>query len=122
MSNQTLSIIVDILVDLSYTVAYLISAALVFIALRHPKVRQWLNPAGVLVRIIVFVATTVLLYWPLSYIISDLFSFVEALVERSEAYYPSVRCLGGVLVLAALTAGIVLLVKDSKPSSTQRVE
>jgi hypothetical protein len=113
MSNYTVAVIVDILRDLAYTVVYIGAAVVVYLALQRPKVKQWLNPAGALARIVVFLALTALVDWPLSLLISDLFNFVESLVTKEPVIYPIVRCFGGVVVLIAMVVGVVLLARDS---------
>ena len=113
MSGNTLSIIVDIFRDLSYTVVFLAAAVVAYLVLQRPKVKEWLRPAGGLVQIVVFLALTVLLEWPAGYIVSDLFAFLDALVGREPVVYPSVRCFGGVLILVVLTVGSVLLARGS---------
>lgn len=113
MSNNMPSIIVDILRDLSYTVVLLAAAAVAYIVLQRPKVKEWLRPAGGLVRVVAFFALTVLLEWPVSYIVGDLFAFLDALVGQESVVYPSVRCFGGVLTLVALTVGSVLLARGT---------
>jgi hypothetical protein len=113
MSNYTLSVIVDILREIAYTVAYLAAAVVAYLALQQPKVKQWLSPAGKLVRVVIFLALTVLIEWPFGYIVSDLFAFLDALVGQEPVVYPGVRCFGGVLMLVALAVGIVLLSRNS---------
>jgi hypothetical protein len=113
MSNNVLSIIVDILRDLSYTVVFLAAAVVAYLVLQRPRVKEWLSPAGRLARVVAFLGLTVLLEWPFSYIVSDLFAFLDALVGQDPVVYPGVRCFGGVLALIALTVGIVLLARDS---------
>jgi hypothetical protein len=113
MSNHTLSIIVDILRELAYTVILLAAAVVAYLALQRPKVKQWLRPAGRLVQVVVFLALTVLIEWPFGYIVSDLFAFLAALVGQEPVVYPGVRCFGGVLTLVTLTVGIVLLARGS---------
>ena len=113
MPNYTIAVVVDILRDLAYTVLYIASAVVVYLALQRPKVKQWLSPAGALARVVVFLALTALVDWPLSLLISDLFNFLESLVTQEPVVYPIVRCFGGVAVLVAMAVGVVLLARDS---------
>jgi hypothetical protein len=113
MSNSILPVIVDIVRELAYVVVYLASGVVAYLTLQRPKVQEWLQPAGGLVRVVAFLALTVLVEWPFGYIVSDLFSFLDALVGRNPLVYPGVRCLGGMVALIALTVGIVLVARDS---------
>jgi len=119
MPDDVLSIIVSTLRDLSHTAAFLIGAVVSYLTLQQPKVKQWLAGAGALVRIAIFAALAVLLYLPLSYAVSDLFAFPTGLINEESGFYASARCLGGVVILAALAAGVVLLVKQAKEGDTE---
>jgi hypothetical protein len=113
MSNYTIVVIIDSLRDLAYTVVYVAAAVVVYLALQRPKVKEWLNPAGALARVVVFLALTALVDWPLSLLIGDLFNLLESLVTQEPVIYPIVRCLSGTVVLVAMTIGVVLLARDS---------
>jgi hypothetical protein len=112
MSNYTVAVIIDILRDLAYTVVYIAAAVVVYLALQRPKVKEWFNPAGALTRIVVFLALTALVDWPLSLLIGDAFNLLESLVAKEPVIYPIVRCFGGVVVLVAMAVGVVLLARD----------
>ena len=119
MSTQTISTIISILQDLSYTVVSLLCAAASYLALRQPKAKQWLGEAGTLVKIVIFIALAKLLSLALTPIVSDLFALPRGLLGRDSGFTSTVQCLGGVLVLGGLAAGSWLLAKGPDTTNTQ---
>jgi len=68
---------------------------------------------------VIFVAITAILHWPLSSIVSDTFAFLDALVDGRSALYSSVRCFGGVVLLAGLVVGIVMLMRNGQSDAEE---
>lgn len=113
MSDYTLSIVINILQDLSHTVLFLLCTAASYLTLQQPKVKQWLNGASVLVKIVLFIAVARLLDLTLSPVITDLFALPRGLIGRDSGFSSSIQCLGGILTLTGLVVGSWLLAKES---------
>ena len=113
MSDPTFSIIVGILRDLLYTVAFLICALVAYLTLQQPLAKQWFANSGALIRVVVFIILTELLVLPFNAIVGDLMAFPLGLINRSNGFSVSIQCLGGVLTLAGLAVGSWLLVQRS---------
>lgn len=99
---------------LAYTGAYLISVVVIFFMFRQPKLKTWFDEVGTLAQVVAFIILSTLLAQPVETIVSNLFSFVIALVQSNDEFLASVRCLNGLLILAALVAGSWLLLKQAK--------
>ncbi len=119
MSDQTIFIIINTLQDLSYTAVSLLCAAVSYLTLQQPKVRQWLGEAGALVKIVLFIVLTKLLSLALTPIVADLFVLPKGLLGRDSEFVSSVQCLGGVLVLLGLAVGSWLLAKGPDTKDTE---
>ena len=116
MSDLTLSTIISVLQNLTYTVVFLLCAGVSYLTLQQPRVKQWLTGAGTLVNVILFIILAGLLYQAASPIISDLFALPHGLISstRGAGFTASARCLSGVLVLAGLAVGSWRLVGEKK--------
>jgi hypothetical protein len=121
MSDLTLSTILTILQNLTYTIVFLLSAGAAYLTLSQPRVRQWLKGTGVIVHVVLFLVLSTLLYQTLSPIISDLFAFPRGLIDssRTAGFTASARCLSGVLVLIGLAFGSWRLSKEKKEASDE---
>jgi|GEM_PF-6067234 len=114
MSNLTLSTIITILQNLTYAVMFLLCAGVSYMTLQQPRVRQWLNGAGALVQVVLFLCVATLLYQATSPIISKVFAFAHGLTNssRNAGFTASTQCLSGVLVLVGLVVGSWQLAKQ----------
>jgi hypothetical protein len=112
MSDYTLSVILSIVQDLTYTVLFLVCVVVSYFTLRQPKVKQWLAEAGLLVKAVVFVAVAALLYSAIDGPVYDILSFPRALINRESGFTASIQCFGGLAVLIGLAAGVGLLTRE----------
>lgn len=115
MSDLTFSTILTIVQDLAAAIVFLLCAGAVFLALKRPKVRQWLQGAGPIVDIVLFLAFSALVYQSLSPILYDLLAFPRGLIshDSTAGFTSSARCLGGLLVLVGLALGAWQINKKS---------
>ncbi len=108
--SSTLSTLLGALQTLAYILVFLGAAAVAYLVLQQPRVKQWLADAGVLVRVALFIALTGLLIVPINTLVGNLFSLPNGLVNHySNILFSVIQCLGGLLMLAALAVGGWLL-------------
>lgn len=111
MGGSNVSTIVSILQDLLYTAVFLLCAAVAYLTLQRPLIKQWLASGGTLTRVVLFIILTELLVRPANAIVGDLLAFPIGLINRSNGFLVGARCLGGLLALAGLGIGSWLLVR-----------
>lgn len=119
MSDLTLSTIIVIVQDLTYSIVFLLCIGAAYMTLKQPSVKRWLADASLLVNVVFLLALTTLLYQAISPVISDFLAFPQGLINsgsRTAGFTASARCLGGVLILIGLVVGSWMLGKERSDS------
>jgi len=111
MQNQTFLIIIDIFAELTYAAIYLGAAFVTFMIFRQEKVKNWLSKHSKILMIVSFIITTQLLYSAGSLFV-NYFLFFPRRIILGDSLIASIRCFAGLLMLAGLVAGSILIVKS----------
>jgi hypothetical protein len=111
MEYETLCIIFDVFTDIIQLILYLCAAVVVFFAFRQGKIKAWLEGESIFFTILIFIIATHMLFTATNYIISNILSFPNSII-RGYTLVTGVSCMGGVIALAGLTAGIIFLFKQ----------
>jgi hypothetical protein len=111
MQNQTFLTIIDIFGELSWAATYLGAAFVTFLILRHDMVKEWIGNSPRIIVVVIFLITTQLLY-SAGMVFINLFINLPRRFILGDSLVASVRCLSGLLALAGLIAGVVLLIKN----------
>jgi hypothetical protein len=122
MSNFTLSTIITILQHLTYAVVFLLCAGAAYATITQQRVQQWLGDASALVKVVLFLALSALLYQAISPIVSDFYAFPRGLINSTSTagFTSSAQCLSGVLVLLGLAFGSWRLAAQSRSPNRRR--
>lgn len=111
MTNNTLLTVYDILRQLLYALIFLGAAVVSFLVIQQKKVKVWLEGGSNLLKIVVFLSLTYLVYSPVSYFLSDLLYFPRSLIV-GDVLDGFINCLTGLLVAAGLVAGSFMIIKN----------
>jgi hypothetical protein len=111
MSNNQILYVIQIVQELAEILVFLGAGAASFFVLRQEKVKTWLLDSGRLVQIVVFLILTGALASIGFRVVDALFGIFMAIVVSDQFMFYLVQCLGGLLVLAGLIAGSIMLVR-----------
>jgi hypothetical protein len=110
--DNTLSVVVGIISTIVRAILFLGAAGITYLVLLQPKIKELLKEFTKLTYVIVFIATTYLLYSAANEVVFY-FLALPGSIAAEVPLYGLDGCFLGMIFLAALIAGSILLVKKS---------
>jgi len=113
MQNQTFLTILDILAQLALAATFLGAAFVSFLIFKQDKVKNWLEGSSKLLTVVLFVILTHLLYTAAAFFVNNFVYFPRRLIV-GDSFDATVRCLSGLLSIAGLVVGSVILLRNNQ--------
>ena len=117
--DNTLSIVVSIISTIVRAILFLGAAGLTYLVLVQPKIKELLKEFTKLTYIVVFIATTYLLYSAANEVVFY-FLALPGSIAAEVPLYGLDGCFLGMIFLAALIAGSILIIKKSAPENNHQ--
>jgi hypothetical protein len=94
-----------------YLVVFIAAFVVAYLTVQQPKIKAWLDEMGKLVKAVVFILLAYWLNGVGSWVVSNLLAAPRSLVYAGNAVDTVMQCLQGLVLLAGLVVGVVLILR-----------